>query len=82
MRNRTYVRVMLDADENGLITPVSLMMRGIRMDIDRVLERRQARATKTGGQGMRYTVRIGSRQAFLFQDDERRWFMEEDDRVR
>ncbi len=82
MALKTYVKVALETDETGLITPLSLVFRGSRIPIDRVLERRQAHAVKTGGQGMRYTVRIGSRQAYLFQDDAQRWFVEEFGHVR
>jgi hypothetical protein len=79
---KTYVRVAQETDENGLITPTSLVFQGVKMDIDRVLDRRQAHATKTGGQGMRYTVRIGRHETYLFQDDAQRWFVEEMDHVR
>jgi hypothetical protein len=80
--SKAYVRVQSETDETGQITPTSLVFRGVMMEIDGVLERRQAHAVKTGGQGMRYTVLIGSHQAYLFQDDAQRWLMEEMDHVR
>ena len=82
MASKTYVKVLAETDETGQITPASMVFRGVKLQIDRVLDRRQAHATKTGGQGMRYTVRIGGRQAYLFQDDAQRWFVEEMDDVR
>lgn len=82
MARKTYVRVSADTDEAGRVTPVSMVLHGVSMAIDRVLDCRQAHATKTGGQGMRYTVRIGHAQAYLFQDDDQRWFVEEDEHVR
>jgi hypothetical protein len=82
MGKRLYVRVSAETDETGQITPFLLILRGVKLPIDRVLDRRQAHATKAGGQGMRYTVRIGKNQAYLFQDDAQRWFVEEDDDVR
>jgi hypothetical protein len=82
MAQKTYVKVAMEADETGRITPISLVFRGTRIPIDRVLERKQAHAIKTGGQGMRYTVRIGPHQAYLFQDDAQRWFVEELGHVR
>lgn len=82
MARKTYVKVCVETDENGLITPLSLVFNGRRLEIDRVLERRQAHATKTGGQGMRYTVRISGKQTYLFEDDAQRWFVEEEDDVR
>lgn len=82
MARRTYVRVATETDETGQVTPLSLVFEGNRLQIDRVTDRRQAHATKTGGQGMRYTVHIGSHQTYLFQDDAQRWFVEETDHVR
>lgn len=82
MARKTYVRVCLQADETGKITPTSLVFQGQVLPIDQVLERRQAHATKTGGQGMRYTIRIGKHQTYLFQDDAQRWFVEEENHVR
>lgn len=82
MARKTYVRVATETDETGRITPLSVVFDGTRLPIDRVTDRRQAHATKTGGQGMRYTVHIGNHQTYLFQDDEQRWFVEESDHVR
>lgn len=79
MARRSYIEVTLKVDENGLQTPLSLLFRGRVIEIDRVLDRRQACATKAGGQGLRYHVRIGQQERYLFQDDERRWFVEEDE---
>lgn len=44
-------------------------------EIDRILDVHQAGSLKGGGQGMRYTCRIRSKELFLFCDDER-WFVE------
>lgn len=82
MAQRTYVPVNADIDEFGVFTPRELVFRGTRLSIDRVTDRRQAHATKTGGQGMRYTVRIGRHVTYLFQDDAQRFFVEEMDHVR
>jgi hypothetical protein len=82
MARRTYIKVTAAFDEDGRVTPLSLVFRGRRIQIDRLIERRQAAATKAGGQGMRYTVRIASHETYLFQDDAQRWFVEEKDDVR
>lgn len=82
MFSRMYVQVMVIYDEQGQATPQQLTLRGKTYWVDRLLERRQAVATKAGGQGMRYTLRIGSSQAYLFRDDQDRWFVEEKDNVR
>ncbi len=74
---RTYVQVSAIFDENGVVTPVSISLRGKTYSIDRVLGKRPAPALKSGGQGIRYTVRIGSSETYLFLDAENRWFVEE-----
>lgn len=77
MYRRTYVKVTVTYDEEGLATPLAIRFDGRELAVDRMLERRQAAATKAGGQGMRYTIRIGTHQTFLFQDEHGRWFVEE-----
>lgn len=81
MAHRTYVRVFAIFDESGDISPMSLQLRGRTYAIDRVLGKRYAFATKAGGQGMRYTIRIGEQQTYLFQDEYQRWFVEEKEHV-
>ena len=77
MYRRKYIRVNTDFDEEGNALPQSLMYNGQRLLIDRLSDRRPAVATKAGGQGMRYTIRIGRHETYLFQDDQQRWFVEE-----
>ena len=81
MAHRTYVRVFAIFDESGEVSPMSLQLRGRTYAIDRVLAKRYAFATKAGGQGMRYTIRIGEQQTYLFQDEHQRWFVEEQEQV-
>ena len=60
------------------------MDNGTNFEIDRVLDIRQAAAMKAGGQGDRYTVRIGGKQSYLFFERSTsltgnnigRWFVE------
>ena len=47
-------------------------------EIDRLIDRRRAHATKVGGTGIRYTVRIRNKETYLFED-EGRWFVEAKD---
>jgi len=82
MFRRTYVSVDALFDEAGRITPISLSLRGQRYGIDQVICHRQAAATKAGVQGMRYTIRIGEHETYLFQDEKQRWFVEEKENVR
>lgn len=82
MALRKYVKVNALFDEEGKVTPQSLIYNDRSILIDRVLDRRQACALKAGGQGMRYTIRIGEHITFLFEEDSGRWFVEENKNVR
>ncbi|HSK69701.1 MAG TPA: hypothetical protein VLA21_10610 [Candidatus Limnocylindria bacterium] len=82
MAGRAWVRVSARIEASGQVTPLSFALDGVTVPVDRVVERRLAQATKGGGQGMRYTIRVGQAQAQLFQDDMQRWFLEEDEHVR
>ncbi len=76
MARRAYVRVVAEFSEEGRITPLTVEWEdGRKFRVDKLLDVRLAPATKAGGQGMRYTVRIGGRETYLFED-EGRWFVE------
>lgn len=77
MAIKTYVEVGHDTNEQGQVTPRWLVFRSQRIDIGRVLEIRPSIALNTGGNGLRYTIRIGQRKAYIFLDDADRWFVEE-----
>lgn len=79
---KVYVSVWARAEPDGRIIPEAFKLRGQTLVVERVLERREARATKAGGRGTRYTVRVGQAQACLFMDEERRWYVEEEEHVR
>lgn len=81
MAHRTYVQATVCFDEDGNAQPREVIFHGEKFEIDRVLSRCRAAATKAGGQGMRYTVRIRGQETFLFQDEKQRWFVEEKDDV-
>jgi hypothetical protein len=52
---------------------------GNRYGIDRIIDIRPAASLKAGGAGLRYTVRVRSRETYLFYEQERdgaKWFME------
>ena len=68
--------VSLDVDEDGAVTPRVIRMDGRAYPIDRVLDVRRASSLKVGGDGIRYTVRVGGRSTYLFDEDPR-WFVEE-----
>ena len=76
MARRTYVRVLVEFDEEGGVHPKRITWEdGRRFSVERVLDVRRAAATKAGGQGMRYTCRVGEKQLYLFHDDVY-WFIE------
>ena len=64
---KVYVAVKADFNEEGMMLPREITWEdGRKYEIDRVLDIRQAAAMKAGGQGDRYTVRIGGQQSYLF----------------
>ena len=76
MARRAYVKVVAEFSPEGAVRPLSVEWEdGRRFDVDKLLDVRRAAATKAGGQGMRYTVRISGRETYLF-DDNGRWFVE------
>ena len=76
-REKRYVKVVSVTDEDGRITPVSVEWDDGRVfPIDEVRDVRRAASLKTGGDGMRYTVRVGRNITYLFFEDPR-WFVEE-----
>lgn len=75
-RRKLYVEVVAKTSEDGRVTPLAIIWDdGRRFDIDRVLDARQAHSLKTGGCGMRYTVRVGGQSTYLYYEGPR-WFVE------
>ena len=71
--------------DDGSVLPTEITWEdGRRYPIDRVLDVRQAAATKAGGQGDRYTIQINGKQSYLFFERSAnisgsqlgRWFVE------
>ena len=82
---KVYVAVKADFNEEGIMLPrESTWEDGMKYEIDRVLNIRQAAAMKAGGQGDRYTVKINGQQSYLFFERSTnqtgnnlgRWFVE------
>ena len=64
---KVYVQVKVDFREDGVMLPRRIVWEdGREYEIDRVTDIRQAAAMRAGGQGDRYTVRIGGKQSYLF----------------
>lgn len=77
---KQYVSVRADHLPDGTVMPRIFKHTDERGDtvicrIDAVLDVREAPSLKAGGQGMRYTCRVGERQYYLFNDDVY-WFVE------
>ena len=77
---KVYVDVNEDRLKDGRLIPLSFVWDdGRRYEIDKVLDIRQAASLKAGGAGLRYTVRVRNREAFMFLEEEggiHKWFME------
>ena len=82
---KVYVRVKVQFDEEGRMRPQAILWEdGRRFEIEKVTDIRPAPALRAGGQGDRYTVRIGKRESYLFFERlafpagcvQGRWFVE------
>ena len=73
---KIYVKVRADFTLDGRIIPLMLRPEdGPACRIDRILDVREASSLMAGGQGSRYTCRVGERTVLLFHD-EPYWFIE------
>ena len=83
--NKTYVQESVEFDDTGRMHPSSnLWEDGTHYEIDRVMDVRPAYAARAGGQGDRYTIRLGEQITYLFFEHNvdygshipGRWFVE------
>ncbi len=82
MSRKVYVEVAAVFSPDGQILPRQIRWEdGTLFPVDRITDIRRAAATKAGGCGLRYTIRIGGRQTYLFLDEDR-WFVEANDAKR
>ena len=73
---KVFVGVTARFEPDGKIIPLSVLWEdGRTFEIDKILDVRRAASLKAGGAGIRYTVRIGRRETFLFLE-EGRWFVQ------
>lgn len=74
---KVYVEVNVTHRVDGTARPNSIVFEdGQIYPVDRVLQCCRAASTKVGGTGIRYTVQILGRSAFLFDEEDGRWFVE------
>jgi len=73
---KEYVSILAQIHRDGTIQPLGILMEdGRKYDIDEIKDKCRAASLKAGGCGIRYTIRIGARDTFLF-DEDGRWFVE------
>ena len=73
---KVYVAVQARFEPDGRLQPLSVTWEdGREYAVDRVLDARRAASLKAGGAGMRYRVRIGRTETYLFREEDK-WFVE------
>lgn len=73
---KAFVSVDARFDKSGKVMPRAITWEDGRVfDIDEVKDVRRAASLRAGGQGMRYTVRIGRTTTYLFREEDL-WFVE------
>ncbi|MFR1759622.1 MAG: hypothetical protein ACLSX2_07955 [Christensenellaceae bacterium] len=76
MQSKVYVAVVARYSPEGELRPLSVQWEdGRSFSIDRILDVRRAASLKAGGAGIRYTVRIGRHETYLFLEEDR-WFVQ------
>jgi hypothetical protein len=73
---KVYVTVEVLVDEAGITHPTCIIWDdGRRFEITSISDVRRAASQKAGGNGIRYTCRIGDRDAFLYYENPK-WFVD------
>lgn len=76
-QKKEYVEVVVTHKADGTARPNSIKFRDEGLfEIDRVLHWCRASSTRVGGTGIRYTVQIGGKQAYLYDEQNGKWFVE------
>ncbi len=75
-RRKVYVTVNADHKPDGSCLPITITMSDReKYEIDKVMQICHC-ASEVGGRGMRYTIRIGRCETYLFEEQSGRWFVE------
>ena len=81
-QTKVYIQVLARVTPSGYIVPTQIRWVDRRwIKIDQVIECRDMRETKQGGDGWRYRVRIGGQVVELYQQPDRRWYVISDTAV-
>lgn len=76
-RRKRYVQVVAAHLEDGTVLPQEVVWGdGSRYAVDDVVDARMAASMRVGGTGVRYLVRVGRRETYLWYENPR-WFVEE-----
>lgn len=74
--DKVYVAVELQNDTSGNVHPLRILWEdGRTFEIAHIYEVRRMASTKAGGTGMRYRIRVGNKDTFLWHEFDR-WFVE------
>lgn len=75
---KLFVNVQCLYTTDAQIVPqVIIFDDGRKFEINKVTDVRNAASLKVGGMGIRYTVKIGTQERYLFFDaNDRKWFVE------
>ena len=75
-RRKVYVAVSADHESDGPCKPkVIRLANGKRYEIDKILQVSRS-ASEVGGRGIRYRIRIGQSETYLFDEQNGFWFVE------
>ena len=79
MHDKIYVSVIARYDIDGNIIPISVLWHNhLSYSIDKITQIIPAASLKSGGYGLRYTVKIQGKRRYLYLE-ENRWFIEKGD---
>ena len=79
-RRKQYVEVLATHFIDGTVQPRTIILAdGTAYEIDRVQDAGKAKSLRTGEISMRYRVRIGNHETYLYEDSGR-WYVEYKDR--
>lgn len=74
---KKYVQVTATFTEDGKLLPLWVIWEdGRKFEVDRVKQCVRAASRKAGGVGWRYTCMIRGKEAFLYYEDNFKWFVE------
>ncbi len=75
-RRKVYVTVNAEHKPDGSCCPKTIRMTDeAEYRIDKIIQVCRA-ASSVGGRGMRYTVKIGRNETWLYEEQNGRWFVE------